>query len=372
MKVKFKVFGASFDPSDSITKIAIKRKYIEDLAFKRPSKHNLYLDAYEAFIKESKILDNPIFEKVGKFPVESWLRAKPDVEDAIFLDPLEFRTFLDTNGCKEYMELMTKFIEDKIFPDYPLMIGADHSLTGGVLKALAKKYGPQNISIIILDGHFDAIPTDLRLGLANYSKEHKDEIQIVFPEMIDSIVDGPEIPNTYNCGTFLKYLVDNKIIYPENMIVYGCLDYPDENYRKIEDDNVKKYVDLYLSFEKKGSKFIPYSKNYDQMNQKFKDTINEIETPYLYISIDVDVGALNSILAARFMDFIGVDEKCLIDISKIINNFLLSSETKLIGMDIMEIEIFFINAELKSGKKDKTISIMDNFLQLILESYKQL
>ncbi|MHA1312136.1 MAG: arginase family protein [Candidatus Helarchaeota archaeon] len=361
----FKLFGASFDPSDSLTKIMIKRKYLDDISRNIQTKHNIYQDVYDALTSESKVINELKLQKIGKFPVESWLQSKPEVEDLIFMMPEEFRTFLDTNGCMEYTLELEKFIEEKIFPDFPVMVGVDHSLTGGVLKALSKKYGADNITVIILDGHFDAVPTNLRLGLASYSKEHKDEIDVIFPSLLDSIDENLDVPQSYNCGTFLYYLIKENIIIPKNLIIFGTMDYPGESYKKINDIRVKKYIDFYLKFEEQGTKFIPNNGNCQSMNNKLENILQAVETPYLYVSIDVDIGSLNSILAARFMEFIGLDEACLIDTAQILRKILNKNKLELIGLDLMEIDIYFLNAKLKSGKSDKTIKVMDNFLKII-------
>ena len=172
MSKKVKVFGAALDPSDSEMKLAIKHAHLSRLSQKLEPKTK-YLDPYEAFITESEVLKHPRFEKVGRLPVESWLTPKPQLEDSFFMNPLDFRVFLDTGGCKEYAEALEKFITEKIMPDIPLMIGADHSLTGGVLHALSKKYRPEDVTILVFDGHFDAIPTDVRLELAKYSGQRQ-------------------------------------------------------------------------------------------------------------------------------------------------------------------------------------------------------
>jgi arginase family enzyme len=359
-----KVFGAALDPSDSETKIMIKQAHIDAIASRAPEKSK-YLDPYDAFIAESKVLTLLQFQKIGKFPIESWLCPKPGIEDHIFMSPLNFRLFLDKNGCQEYAQDLEKYIEQKVLPDTPLMIGADHSLTGGVLRALSRKYGPGNISVIIFDGHFDAIPTNLRLALASYSKEHKDELAIPFPEFIDSIDEQTEIPLSYNCGTFLHHLIQEKAILPQNLIIYGCVDYPNEALRAISDPRVKTFVDFYLSYEKNGTKIIPNFKDNTKMQEAFKKALESINTPYLYISIDVDVGSLNEILAARFMEFIGVDADCLYKASDSLNGFLAAKKIQLIGLDIMEVEVFYLNAKLKSGKVDHTIKIIDHLLDKI-------
>jgi arginase family enzyme len=366
MLKEIKVFGASLDPSDTQTKISIKQAYLSALASGNKEKSK-YLDAYDTFIAHSKYLKLPNFEKIGKFPIESWLRPKPDIEDFQFMNPLDFRIFLDSNGCKEYSDEIIEFIEQKVLPDIPLMIGADHSLTGGVLKALADKYGPANITLIIFDGHFDCIPSALRLELAKYSKEHKEEIGVLFPELVDSINENLEIPHSYNCGTFLYHLIEDGTIKHENLIVYGCMDYPRDEFRGIQDLRVKNYVDYYLSYEMKGVKIIPNLKDNEKMRKEFEIALESINTPYIYISIDVDVGALNAILASRFFEFTGVDEDCLIDAAELLKKLIHTKKVELIGLDIMEIEVYFLNAKLKKfGKTDKTIEIMDKFLEILV------
>ena len=49
------------------------------------------------------------------------------------------------------------------FPVMPVMLGVDHSATGGVVSALSEKLGPENMSVVVLDQHFDGFPVSLRL-----------------------------------------------------------------------------------------------------------------------------------------------------------------------------------------------------------------
>ncbi len=366
MSKEIKVFGASLDPSDTQTKISIKQAYLSALASGDKEKSK-FLDAYDVFIAHSKYLGLPNFKKIGKFPVESWLRPKPDLEDFQFVNPLDFRIFLDSNGCKEYSDEIEQFIEEKVLPDIPLMIGADHSLTGGILSVFSDRFRAENITLIMLDGHFDAIPPKLRLDLAKYSKDHKEEIGILFPELVESINGKLEIPRTYNCGTFLYYLIKEGKIKPENLIVFGCMDYPRDEFRSIKDPRVKSYVDFYLSYEKKGVKFIPNSGDNEKMKKQFEEALQSINTPYVYVSIDVDVGALNAILASRFYDYTGVNEECLYNAAKSLKNFIHTKKVELVGLDIMEVETYFLNLKLKKfGKADNTIEIMDKFLEILL------
>ena len=364
MAKSIKVFGAALDPSDSETKIMIKQAHLDAIANRTPEKSK-YADPYDAFIAESKVLMQSKFQKIGKFPIESWLCPKPAIDDDIFMSPLNFRLFLDKNGCQEYAQDLEKYIAQNVLPDIPLMIGADHSLTGGVLRALSRKYGATNISVIVFDGHFDAIPTNLRLALASYSKEHKDELAIPFPEFIDSIDERTEIPPSYNCGTFLQHLIQETVILPQNLIIFGCVDYPNAELKAIPDPRVQSFIDFYLAYEKKGTKIIPNFKDNAKIQLAFKKALDSINTPYLYISMDVDVGSLNEILAARFMEFIGVDSACLNNAADSLKAYLHPKKGHLIGLDIMEVEVFYLNAKLKSGKVDHTLEIMDNLLDKI-------
>ena len=66
------------------------------------------------------------------------------------------------------------------------------------------------------------------------------------------------------------------------------------------------------------------------------------------------------------MEFIGVDAECLADAADLLKQLLQTKNLELIGLDVMEVEVYFLNAELKSGKQDQTIKIIDDFLGKML------
>ena len=123
--------------------------------------------------------------------------------------------------------------------------------------------------------------------------------------------------------------------------------------------------DCRQSYERKGVTIIPNNKDNDKMIKELEKALENISTPYLYVSIDVDVSSLNAVLAARFMEFIGVDEECLMDSVELIKRLLNSKKVELIGLDFTEIEVHFLNAKLKNGKIDKTLDLLDRFLTLV-------
>ena len=88
--------------------------------------------------------------------------------------------------------------------------------------------------------------------------------------------------------------------------------------------------------------------------------------PYIYISLDVDIGALKEILAARFINTIGIEKKIILDAAKNIKKFIDKNKIEIVGLDVMEIETHVLGKELKkSGRQDKTIEVVDDFLRIL-------
>lgn len=367
MNKKVKVFGAALDPIDDPMKVIAKCSYINRLAQNIVDPERDFIDPYEGLLKFSKVLNREEFIKIGKFPIETWLTPKPKIEDYPLVDPFKYQEFVNSGAVRTLSKDLESFIKDKVLPDIPLMIGVDHSLTGGVLSALSKKYGPENILIIIFDAHFDAIPARISLDLVKYMQEHQKEIHVLSPGLLESVdVDTITLKNSYSCASFLDYLIQDGIILPQNLIIYGCQDYPSEEYVSIEDSRVKQFVDRYLSFEEKGVKIIPGTIDKKNMIKKLEKSLENFSVPYLYISFDVDVGIFKEILAARFMNVIGIEKEMILNAAALIKNFMVSNKCELIGLDFLEIDTYVLGRELKkSGRIDKTAEVIDEFLDII-------
>jgi len=325
-----------------------------------------FLDPYEGLLLFSRELSNEKYIKIGKLPVDSWLTPKPTIEDFPLITQEEFQKFANDGLVKNYSNKIENYIQKNVLPDVPLMIGADHSLSGGALSALSKEYGAENILVVIFDAHYDGIPANIALNIAKYMKDHPDEVNPLVPEQSSSVEENSDIKDTYTCASFLHYLMKDKIIYPENLTIFGCQDYPDEEYRLIKDPRIVEFVDFFNSIEKKGVSFIPKMES-TQMIEKLKSSLEEINKPYIYISFDVDVGGLKEIIAARFRNAIGIDKSTILDATKTIRNYMDSKKCELIGIDIMEIETHLLNREFpKSGRKDLTVEVVDDFLEILM------
>jgi len=365
MEKKVKVFGAALDATDFPLNVQTKLVYLNRVAQNNVQEPN-FLDPYDGLLLFSRVLQNDKYIKIGKLPVESWLTPKPNIEDYPLINQEEFQKFANDGLIKGYSINLEKYSQKNILPEIPLMIGADHSLTGGVLSALSKEYGAENMLIVIFDSHYDGIPASVALNIAKYMKDHPDEINPLVPELVSSVSEKSNIKDTYTCASFLHYLMKDEIILPENLILFGCQDYPNEEYRLIKDSRIVEFVDFFNLIEKKGVTFIPKMDGI-KMIEKLNSKLDKIDKPFIYISFDVDVGGLKEIIAARFRNAIGIDQSTIIKAAQAIKNYMDLKKCELIGLDIMEIETHLLNREFpKSGRKDLTIEVVDKFLEILI------
>lgn len=365
MEKKIKVFGAALDATDFPLSIQTKHAYLSRLAQNLITEPN-FLDPYEGLLLYSRILSKEKYLKIGKFSVESWVSPKPDIEDYPFVNQSEFQKFTSNGKVKEYSDTLRNFINDKVFPDIPLMIGVDHSLTGGVLSALSNKFGAENMLVVVFDAHFDGLPASISVNIAKYMKEHPDQVNPLVPELASLADKDLNIKDSYTCASFLHYLIKDKTILPENLIIFGNQDYPDEEFRSIKDPRILEFINFYDSIEKKGVKFILKDEGVRMVN-KLNSALEQIETPYIYISFDVDVGGLKEIIAARFRNAIGIDKSVILNAGKKIKNYMDLKRCELIGFDVMEVETHLLSRVFpKSGIVDQTVEVIDDFLEFFI------
>jgi len=359
-----KVFGAALDATDFPLSLQMKQNYLNQLAQNRVTDPN-FLDPYEGLLLFSHVLSKEKYLKMGKFPIESWLTPKPNLEDLPLMNQLEFQKITRKGLIRKYSEKLENYLRNNILPDIPLMIGVDHSLTGGILKALSREFNSEDLIILILDAHFDGLPANISLNIAKYMNEYPEETNPLISEHINAFNKNLDIVDTYMCASFLFYLMEEKVILPENLIIFGCQDYPDAKFRSLDDFRIVEFVKFYDRMEQKGVKFIPKSDT-STMIQKLSSILDKTAKSKMYISFDTDVGALKEIIATRFRNAIGVDELTIINAAKTIKSVIDSKKVDLIGLDIMEIETHLLNRVFpKSGRIDQTIKVIDNFLDVL-------
>ena len=362
MKKPIKVFGVALDPNDNTSKLLIKHAYVQAVADRRIKGPN-FLDPFEYFMNKSKILAEERFIDIGKLPIESWITPKPVPDDIDLISPMDYKIFLESGGCLDYRKDLEAFLEKNIQDEIPLMIGVDHSSTGAFISFIANKHGKDDVSYIILDGHFDGIRSKTRIGLAKYATEVNMETSNVLlnPEDIEKLQD---IDDYYNCGTFLRYILTENAVDARNVFIIGNNDYPNQAMRKVEDEKVQAFVEEFDLYESLGVKFLPRSNDFELFKKELEKILEQITTKKVFISIDVDVAAGKAVLAARFIDAFGFTYDQMITIYEMISLHLKKNNIEIVGADFSEIETQFIGKVLKDGTEDKTLELFDEFLKL--------
>lgn len=291
--------------------------------------------------------------------VELWLTPTPPPEMMFMVTVENIVTFIDSNGCKDYADQLMEKIYEDVIPDLPILIGVDHSLSGGAIRALCREYGHENIRLIVFDGHTDFILPTIRCGLIQYDLETNPNTK--FSPHDPYIYNRPD---SYNADSFLNYI--SKELPPENIFLIGVNDYPSKAAEEIDDERVKKYVEFYKSIEESKVHIIKkddVKKNFDDV----REIISNTSLPYTYISIDVDVCANVSIKGARFLDYLGISHSELYSLISCINK----SKSKIIGVDMMEFDVYNAGSKI-FGKIDRTYEIMAEALRRILFDNKRI
>ncbi|MBI5251143.1 MAG: arginase family protein [Desulfomonile tiedjei] len=303
------------------------------------------------------------WEERGVIEVPPWLRPIPPsiARKDVTLD--NFVHFIDGNGCRDFAEAAGKFVEECIFPEIPCMIGIDHSLTGGVFASLVSFYRPDDISLIIVDSHVDSLPTSAMSGAIQYDVATN-------PNSVHDSND-PFLRNrsdSYNASSFLHYLLEDAVIDPENLYLIGVSDYPAKRAFRIKDDRIRRYVDCYSSLKKNGAKILT-KKDLSFGSTALSNLIRRVRTPYVYISIDMDIGARNALGGVRFQNYQGITENRIYKIAKYLRE-LLDRDVNLAGMDVME----FNPRRAGSGETqsdDRTYRIAFNLIKTICFQQKK-
>ncbi|MFH1152371.1 MAG: arginase family protein [Pseudomonadota bacterium] len=276
-------------------------------------------------------IDKRRWKAIDPVPVPTWLRPKPRWEDRPRITTKDMIDFIDSNGCKTMADQAGSLVSSRILPDIPCMIGIDHSLSGGVFRALQTHYGKEALSLIVIDSHTDAIPMSALSGAIGYDMENN-------PESVHDPAD-PYLygrPDSYNASSFIHHLIKDKDLDPGKLYVLGVSDYPDSSAFRIKDPRIKCYTSVYTDLKRLGATLV--TKKECLLNpKKLNGILKTIRTPYVYISVDMDIGSGNALDGVRFRNHTGFTEQKLY---KLVNTVALVLDTgvQLAGMDITEID----------------------------------
>lgn len=266
----------------------------------------------------------------GTLPVPGWLRPVPPDSDRNLVAVEAMVDFIDSGGCRKYAEKVEQLVANTIVPDLPCMVAVDHSLTGGAYTALANHYGRENLSLIVVDSHTDAVPMSGLAGAIAYDMDTN-------PQSLYDPLD-PLIQNraeSYNASTFIYHLVEAGMVSPRDLYIVGVSDYPGKKAFRIRDRRIADYVAAWTSLKQKGATIIT-KKECLIKPTKLKSLLKKIRTPFVYVSIDMDIGARNALEGVRFKNWQGLAET---QIYRLIDTIVQTGgvDIQLVGMDITEI-----------------------------------
>jgi arginase family enzyme len=334
-------FGCSLDVLDAPEKMAMK------LAFLNALREGIITgpvarDPYELVV--DALGDTPGLVTIGRLEIEPWMTPRPNIEAIDMIDVPLYTEFIDTGGCNVVSARLREFVRERVLPLTPLLIGVDHSLTGGVLEAL-RAAGDSDISLVVLDSHFDAIPASLRKAAG--AGEVKD--------VADRGDADEEPPDSYTCGTWLAQVIESGVVAPERVAVIGPSDYPGTESADDEPEAMAAYRRAYLAFEERGVKVIPKQRVREiGVDAAAREAIESVAGSAVYLSIDADIGAGDEIKAVRFLDTIGLAMDEVIELCGALAREVRIAGASLAGFDIMEIDIHLADIP---GSGDRTVEM---------------
>ncbi len=354
IKIMFwSAYGALFDPDEGGD--SIKRKISDVIANKKPS------NPYRAILNSSEVAGLEI-KDCGELPIESWLSIYPEKEDLLFLTSTNFGAFLDSDGCREYRNRIRASTKDL---ERPLIVGIEHSLTGGVVEGILERV--EDLTLVVLDSHFDGIPSPVRNGLIGYMMERRPDYERFGYRPSDYVFSSAGRKNSYNGGSFLYHLIDEGVIDASKVIVFGALDYPSEKMEGVQDLRVREFVQVYKGLEMDGARIV---------HRGIIDSLGAEEAMIramaskginVYASIDLDIGSRAALMGAKFTDVEGLKEADIYNAARV----LYRRNSTIAGMDLMEIDPWRAGAD-NDGVKDRTYNICGNIIRILSEGTIQL
>jgi arginase family enzyme len=349
--VPYKLFGVALDASDNPFSLQLKDAAMDA---QEDGVGGVTADPYDALFPDLTTGTGVL--PSGKLFVPSWLGALPQTCDRKLVTRERMQRFVDEGGIRTLSKKVKDFVICRILPAHPVMVGIDHAATASVVSALTERLGPENLTVLVLDRHFDALPLSVRMAA-----------------FVDDVYNNPAALNrcigddAYCCGNFWASLIADGVVDPRHLVFVGVADYPTMNI----DPKWEKFREDYLAYEKQGCRFFPlqaFTGNYGPILRDF--LMDAISTPYLYVSLDFDVGSYPAVHAARYMDGPGIDKDTLLEVAAILAQQGHSGTLTLAGLDVMEFNMHFLGLETKAGERDQTLETVVAFVKTLVGGWR--
>jgi arginase family enzyme len=287
-------------------------------------------DPFQAILSlATREVDPGRWESKGLLPVPDWLHPFPSNSSRLQLNSSEIIAFIDRNGCRETAEEVGRFVNEEVFPHIPCLIAVDHCLTGAVYRRVAQKYSPEETTLVVLDSHTDAVPMSILAPAIRYDAENN-------PESVHD-PDDPLLthrPDSYNASSFLFDLLTEGVVLPRNLYLLGISDYPPRQAFRLKDKRIERYVHFYSELKNAGVTLVT-KEELRTASTRVRRILEAIKTPYIYISVDMDIGAGNALQGVRFLDRRGLDEAQLFRLIGYLSA-IVKRGVRLVGLDLTE------------------------------------
>jgi arginase family enzyme len=334
-----KLFGAALDPADDPWGLRLKQAWmtadpvaLDGLAACRDP-YDAVTGTLAGLLRERRI------KPAGKVPLPAWLSPRPDPAVLPRVTAANMTVFFDSGELLEITRQIQFFVNDKILPAIPVMLGVDHSATAGVLAALSEKHGAENLGVLVLDQHFDALPLSVRLaGL------EPGAIPVGFSD-------------SFCCGSFWAWLIDGGMVLPRNLAFIGVADYPAAG-----DPRREAYRRAYLDFESRGCRFFSLDRFRGDYRADLARFIEATAASEVYVSLDLDVASYAGSRAARYMDRPGLSGETVLATARAIAAAASRGRFHICGLDVMEFNMHFLGIETPDGVRDTTLDMVGGFL----------
>jgi arginase family enzyme len=334
MAATFACFGCSLDVLDAPEKLAMKHAYLEAVRDGRAGQ-GIARDPFD--LLSAALEEVPGVVSAGRLELESWMTPRPRVEDLERINAQLSREFIDTDGCGIISARVREFVRQRVLPLVPLMIGVDHSLTGGVLDAICTE-DPTEVGLIVLDSHLDAIHASIRRAAA--------------ADVADADVEGEAPPDSYNCGTWIAGVIERGLVAPGNIVVLGPGDRPEA---PDAGPGVAAFREAYVALERSGVRVISKRRIGETgVEAAAAEAVEGTGAGKFYISIDADIGAGERVGAVRFLDTIGLEPVEVVRLCGALGQAINARGAGLVGVDVQEIDIHLADIP---GSDDETLEM---------------
>jgi hypothetical protein len=167
-RVKIIFFGCALDCDEREESIREKLEFLQS--------ELRSFDAYEGIMEIIRSeVEASLWQEKGSLSVPTWLGPFPLPADKSKLAVGDFAAFLDQDGCRTLADQVGRFIVENIYPGIPCLVAVDHALTGGAFRALSESHQPEEISLVILDSHTDALPVSVLSEAIQYDLDTNPE-----------------------------------------------------------------------------------------------------------------------------------------------------------------------------------------------------